>query len=66
MKAAAFNQKLEQVRAMAARMIENHRGDGLAQPALDLCNGILEGVEPDEAPEQPAKDDTKAAAKKPQ
>ncbi len=45
------------VKAMAEEMVEKHRGDGLAQPALDLCNALLE-TRPEEVIEDPVDDDT--------
>ncbi len=42
--------KILEVKALAERCVETHRGDGLAEPMLDLCEMLLDG-HPGEAPD---------------
>lgn len=66
--------KVERLQRMARACKEQYRGDGLAEPALELCEIMLEAMPEEEVKEEPAppaavgqtQQPAKAAAKKPQ
>lgn len=59
--------QVERVKGLSEKCIEAHRGDGLAEPTLALCNVLLHAMrdeEPEPAPAPKPAPKTSAAAKK--
>ena len=43
---------INRLKPLAERAIQAHRGDGVAEPALELCNALLAVDEPEEPPKK--------------